>query len=448
MNEAAADSYEANLPAHIIRADIRTVDPHSLAPVDLLWASPVCTMFSQARDPNLPSDGTEDLGLACIPFLEVLKPPVFILENVTHYGGSVPFLAVVAALWRLGYIVAWSNCNSADFGVPQTRNRLILRATRLGLLPPLPEPVPWVGWFSAIEDLLPALPESAFARWQLERLKNHPLVGDFLLMTGNTQIANPTGTGMLQPDVPANTVHRGSTTARAFLLSGAANPTLRDAPEPAFTMTANIGETTVPRAFLVHPTADNERFVCREETEPSFTVKKGVNMPRAFLLSNAATEWGDGLRLPEPPANAVTSQSVGRTRAFLVSGTSDCGVRESNQPASTVVANRGDKAALDRAFLVDGQSNKQGTTLTDREGGSPAFTVSTTATHRPGRAQIPGGRVVQLTVHALARFQSMPDSYQHSTRRTVATSVIGNGVPCLMAQRLAEPFIRMLEETA
>lgn len=60
--------------------------------------------------------------------------------------------------------------NSADYGVAQTRRRLIIRATLNGLLPPLPTPTPWVGWYEAIEDLIPSLPPSQFAQWQLDRL--------------------------------------------------------------------------------------------------------------------------------------------------------------------------------------------------------------------------------------------------------------------------------------
>jgi DNA (cytosine-5)-methyltransferase 1 len=215
QDHAAADCYAANLGAHVIRADVRAVDPRTLESVDLLWASPPCTMFSAARSRGLPTNGSEDLGLACIPFLEALRPAVFLLENVPPYVASVPFRAIVAALHRLGYLVDWSNLDAADFGTAQHRNRLILRASRLGLLPPLPAPVPHVGWYAAIADLLPSLPESRFADWQLARLANHPLAESFLLMTGNTQMANPTGTGIRQPEEPANTVLAGSTTARA-----------------------------------------------------------------------------------------------------------------------------------------------------------------------------------------------------------------------------------------
>jgi site-specific DNA-cytosine methylase len=46
------------------------------------------------------------------------------------------------------------------------------------------------------------------------------------------------------------------------------------------------------------------------------------------------------------------------------------------------------------------------------------------------------GSVVAMTPRALARFQSFPDSYQLPEARTLASRVIGNAVPPLMATTL------------
>jgi site-specific DNA-cytosine methylase len=48
---------------------------------------------------------------------------------------------------------------------------------------------------------------------------------------------------------------------------------------------------------------------------------------------------------------------------------------------------------------------------------------------------------VKMTPRALARFQSVPDSYQLPESRALASRVIGNGVPWLLAQRVTESLI-------
>jgi len=51
------------------------------------------------------------------------------------------------------------------------------------------------------------------------------------------------------------------------------------------------------------------------------------------------------------------------------------------------------------------------------------------------------GRIVKMTVHALARFQSFPGTYRWPDSNALATRIIGNAVPPLFAQRLCEWLI-------
>lgn len=140
-----AEAYQVNLGHRPIIKSVTEVDPKSLERPDVLWASPSCQGFSIQRNKKLPTRTDADIGLAIIPFLEILQPQVFILENVEGYRKAKPFYAIVNALHRLNYWTQWSVLNAADFGVPSTRRRLILRAIKGGFLPPLPAKEDWRG---------------------------------------------------------------------------------------------------------------------------------------------------------------------------------------------------------------------------------------------------------------------------------------------------------------
>lgn len=358
---------------NVITAAIQDIDPRTLEAPDVLHASPECQNASNAKNvegaDTLEEKETRlDVEIAgCIVrYLEILKPRVFTLENVYGYRRFQSFRMIMVALARLGYFSDVQHLNAADFGVPQTRKRLILRAVRGGLVPQLPQPEPWVGWYQAIEDLIPTLPESEFAPWQKARL------GDVL----DTTLVHGTDMRSL--------------------------PTRRSA-EPAFTVMANS--------------------------------RGNANVARAFILSNAATEWGDGLRGGDEPVHTVTEQSNGRTRAFIVDGqnTKSVSTRDADKPALTVTS--GDKG-MPRAFLAGVNANTTSGAKIHHEVNEPAPTIRTPSGGRVLRAWLSQGRVVKMTPRCLARFQSFPDSYRLPEHNGLACRVIGNAVPPLLYEKI------------
>ena len=62
-------------------------------------------------------------------FSKTIKPPYFLLENVrgllSHDKGRT-FQTILGVLSDLGYIVQWTLLNSADFQVPQRRERVFI----------------------------------------------------------------------------------------------------------------------------------------------------------------------------------------------------------------------------------------------------------------------------------------------------------------------------------
>jgi len=113
-------------------------------------------------------------------------------------------------------------------------------------------------------------------------------------------------------------------------------------------------------------------------------------------------------------------------------------VRQDGEHRLTVLANGNGNSNVPRAFIVDGQANGNGETLTCRQGEEWFFTLAASSAKRPARAWLECGRVVKMNVRALARFQSVPGWYKFPDRANLACTIIGGGFPSLMAQRIAE----------
>jgi DNA (cytosine-5)-methyltransferase 1 len=356
----------------VMVADVRAVDYTTLAPVDWLHASPVCTRASNAN-PNA-TESPEDIetAAAVVRAIDAIRPQVFTLENVWGYRDFTAFKNICAALGRHGYFWDFEHVNSADFAVPQTRRRLILRASR-GLLPHLPPPVRWVGWYEAIEDLIPTLPESKLAPWQMARLPKELRETVLVGVNGHNE-----GIGQLSPDSPSQTVTAMWNTlqVRAVLVdSKNANQEFgklyRDLEEPALTVITDGKESHQPRAVLLKGDDNSGDYgvVTCAQGEPAFTLRAGRSTEhRAMLICKTADKFGDGQR----------------------------------------------------------QSFEQAQTIGANEHGSKGVLWSQAA------------RVVSMTPRALARFQSVPDTYILPDKRTLAAKVIGNMVPPLLMQRIAE----------
>jgi DNA (cytosine-5)-methyltransferase 1 len=202
-----AGVFAANLGHQPIVKSVADVNPNSLERPDVLWASPPCQEWSVARSKSLPKRVDADIGYSIIPFLKTLQLKIFILENVEAYRKATVFHTIVNALHQLGYWTSWSVLNMADWGVPQTRRRLILRAVKGVFVPPLPSTQKWMGWYEAIADLIPTLPSASFAPWQIERM---PSLAQTSLVDGRNTIRPCTVRSLSEPSptVTAHWLHR------------------------------------------------------------------------------------------------------------------------------------------------------------------------------------------------------------------------------------------------
>jgi len=371
MDAAKCEVYRANLGDHIVCAKVEDVLPgQTPGEVAVYHASTSCKNVSIANTSGIETQEDLSAARAVVRNIKALRPKVFTFENVRQYEKTRSFLLVKSALTQLGYRVAHHVVCAADYGVPQTRRRLILVATRSDM--PLfewPEPThhngfyleetnlfgtkvrqPWVGWYEAVADLIPALEDDRFADWQLDRL-----------------------------------------------------------PQELKTL-----------ALLVDCKNNNKEFsaVPRPAHKPAQTVVaigRPANLPRAFLVDGRNTDqrWGRGYREDRSPCHTLTRID-----------------RPSHMP---------------RALLVDCTHRTDGT-LTVREKEESAFTITASHLRREAstpRAWLDQGRIVRMSVRALARFQSMPDEYQFTGNNSLDCAVIGDGVPCKLAEVFGREIVRL-----
>jgi len=366
-------------------ADVTEVDPSWYERVDVLHASPPCPNFSVAKTGGEETDEDVSLAEATVRFADEIEPQLFTLENVWGYRKSQSWKLIREDLQRSGYDWNAWKLNCADYGVPQTRKRMIVAARKGGPRPKKPPAThaenpssgglfggdlnEWVGWYEAVEDLIPDLPETELADWQKERL----------------------------PDELTN-------------------------------------KTTLCQDNSGLPTWSLEK-------EPACVVTKqtGGNVNRAIICDTQPNARGDNREGQEPTKTVAADPAGGAPRAVLVQGmTSSNGeelvTRDGEAPMWTEGASEYKRAA--RAVLVGDNTNTTSNSKIHREADEPCLTVrkSTGGNNLKGVTR----RVVQMTPRALARFQTFPDWYDLPGSKSLACRIIGNAVPPLAMTKWIE----------
>lgn len=173
----AVESYRRNIGDHIICGDLSQIPSGDIPSCDVLIGGFPCQGFSLANTKRSIEDSRNQLYLQYLRVLKDKKPLVFIAENVRgilSLGHGEVIKTIVSDFETVGYNVRYRLLNAADYGVPQTRRRVIIVGTRLDLPSTYkyPEPThskdgsqglePWVSIRTAIEHLPdPDGPESS-----------------------------------------------------------------------------------------------------------------------------------------------------------------------------------------------------------------------------------------------------------------------------------------------
>jgi DNA (cytosine-5)-methyltransferase 1 len=157
-----AHNYRLNHPnAKVYQGDIRQLDPLqilsevglSVGELDILDGSPPCSSFStngivskgwgKVKAYGNKKQRTDDLFFEYIRFIKAIQPKVFVAENVSGLlkGASKGMFNIFLQEFRAcGYKVKAKLMNSANYGVPQSRERVIFIGVRddLGVEPCYP----------------------------------------------------------------------------------------------------------------------------------------------------------------------------------------------------------------------------------------------------------------------------------------------------------------------
>lgn len=122
---------------NLICDDIRNYVPEDSLEIDFIIGGPPCQTFSKAGMRVAGSKGTKDergtLFEEYVRILDQLKPKGFLFENVTGILSSEKGEAmkrIVKSFEDVGYTLTYRILDTADYGVPQNRERLILVGTR------------------------------------------------------------------------------------------------------------------------------------------------------------------------------------------------------------------------------------------------------------------------------------------------------------------------------
>lgn len=144
----AAATYKANNPdTTLFETDIRSLHGDdfkalsSTGSIDLISGCPPCQGFTSLTAKYKREDPRNSLILEMLRLTEDIMPKAIMLENVPglQTRGHDKFAAFVARIKELGYIPTIGILQVADYGVPQSRKRLVLLAGK-GFIIPMPKP--------------------------------------------------------------------------------------------------------------------------------------------------------------------------------------------------------------------------------------------------------------------------------------------------------------------
>mgnify|MGYP003238938343 FL=1 len=203
----AVETYRKNIGNHIVCEDISKISTSDIPDCDIVIGGFPCQGFSVANTKRHVDDERNVLYKQLLRVIRDKNPKFFLAENVKgilSIGKGQVFQMILEDFQSIGYNVQYRVLNAADYGVPQTRLRVIIVGVRKDVHFEYKYPSPtnskdganglprWISVSDALKDIPnPDLPNN---------LPNHDYSKYKLSFNGYI------GHRPLNPDMPAPTV--------------------------------------------------------------------------------------------------------------------------------------------------------------------------------------------------------------------------------------------------
>jgi DNA (cytosine-5)-methyltransferase 1 len=135
--QTAGQAFQENFPgARVFTNDMTSISPDwmrdVIGEIDLLLASPECTNHTCAKGGAERCEESKMTAFQVVKFAKAFRPRWIVIENVVQMKSWSKHPELLEKLWGLGYYVKEEKLNAANFGVPQSRNRLFLLCALTG----------------------------------------------------------------------------------------------------------------------------------------------------------------------------------------------------------------------------------------------------------------------------------------------------------------------------
>ncbi len=181
----AVESYKYNIGDHIILEDITKVDSNDIPnDIDIVIGGFPCQGFSIANIKRSMEDQRNFLYKEMLRVIKDKQPSYFVAENVkgllSMSGGKIIEM-ITNDFKSLGYNVDFKLLNAAEYGVPQTRERVIIIGNRLGKKNIFPKKTHYINTSSKTEktQIEPAITTKEVIGYLADiRIRNAPITLD------------------------------------------------------------------------------------------------------------------------------------------------------------------------------------------------------------------------------------------------------------------------------